>query len=49
MALGVALIMIVGVALLGAACSLAAFLWAVRTGQFSPKQSEEGGWSIFDP
>jgi cbb3-type cytochrome oxidase maturation protein len=48
MSLTAAGLAIAAVAVLGAALSLGAFLWAVRTGQFTPKQMDEGATAIFD-
>ncbi len=41
-------VVIVIVALIAGALALAAFFWALRTGQFSVKQMSEGALTIFD-
>ena len=41
-------VVIVAVALVAGALALAAFFWALRTGQFSVKQMNEGALTIFD-
>lgn len=41
-------VVIVAVALIAGALALAAFFWALRTGQFSVKQMNEGAQTIFD-
>jgi cbb3-type cytochrome oxidase maturation protein len=41
-----AVILLVLVALMGAALALAAFVWAVRNGQLDPTNT--GAWVIFD-
>jgi len=41
-------VVIVAVALIGGALALAAFFWALRTGQFSVKHMNEGALTIFD-
>ena len=41
-------VVIVAVALIAGALALAAFFWALRTGQFSVKHMNEGALTIFD-
>ncbi len=41
-------VVIVAVALVAGALALAAFFWALRTGQFSVKHMNEGALTIFD-
>ncbi len=41
-------VVIVAVALIAGALALAAFFWAIHTGQFSVKHMEEGALTIFD-
>lgn len=48
MAVPLAALVLIGVALVAAACALAAFVWAVRSGQFSLKQLNEGAYAVFD-
>ena len=43
-----AAILILAVAVAGAAFALSAFLWALRTHQFSVKHMNEGAFVIFD-
>jgi cbb3-type cytochrome oxidase maturation protein len=43
-----AAVIIITIAILAGALGLAAFFWAVRTGQFSVKQMNEGAYVIFD-
>jgi len=40
--------LIVGMGVVGGSLALAAFLWAVRNGQFSAEDLHEGGSAIFD-
>ncbi|RPH31215.1 cbb3-type cytochrome oxidase assembly protein CcoS [bacterium] len=41
-------VVIVAVALVAGALALAAFFWALRSGQFSVKHMSEGALTIFD-
>ena len=41
-------VVIIAVALIAGALALAAFFWALRTGQFSVKHMKEGALTIFD-
>ena len=41
-------VVIVAVAIVAGALALAAFFWALRTGQFSVKHMNEGALTIFD-
>ncbi len=41
-------VVIVAVAIIAGALALAAFFWAIRTGQFSVKHMKEGALTIFD-
>lgn len=41
-------VVIVAVALVAGALALAAFFWAMRTGQFSVRHMNEGALTIFD-
>lgn len=48
MSLPVAVAIIVAIVVVAGALALAAFVWAVRTKQFSLKQLNEGAKTIFD-
>jgi cbb3-type cytochrome oxidase maturation protein len=48
MSLPVAVIIIISIIVVAGALALAAFVWAVRTKQFSIKQLNEGAKVIFD-
>jgi len=43
-----AAVIIIAIAIIAGALGLAAFFWALRTGQFSVKQMNEGANVIFD-
>ncbi|MGH2567787.1 MAG: cbb3-type cytochrome oxidase assembly protein CcoS [Bacteroidota bacterium] len=48
MALPFAVIIVIIIALVAGALALSAFLWAIRTKQFSIKQLNEGAYLVFD-
>lgn len=48
MAVPLAALIVILIALLAGALALTAFLWAVRTKQFSIKQLNEGAYLVFD-
>ncbi len=48
MAVPLAALIVILIALLAGALALTAFLWAVRTKQFSIKQLNEGAYAVFD-
>lgn len=48
MSLPVAVVIIISIIVVAGALALAAFVWAVRTKQFSIKQLNEGAKLIFD-
>jgi len=41
-------IVLIGVAIFAAALALSAFVWAVRTGQFSVAHLNRGAYAVFD-
>jgi cbb3-type cytochrome oxidase maturation protein len=41
-------VVLICVAVFAAAVALSAFVWAVRTGQFSIKHLNEGAYAVFD-
>lgn len=47
--LPVAAIILVAIAVLGAALALAAFVWAVQKKQFSISSLNAGAYAVFDP
>ncbi len=49
MSLPFAVIILVAIAVLGAALALAAFVWAVQKKQFSISNLNAGAYAVFDP